>query len=62
MTNIRYIKKNRHPKKSRGGDSSGDISREEMRSYYQNDIVESLLSEKKKDEFGYRKWNQLNFK
>ena len=62
MTNLKYIKRTRHPKKSRGGDSLGDNGREEIKSYYQNGIVGLLIADKKKDGFGYRKWNQLNFK
>jgi|WetSurMetagenome_2_1015567.scaffolds.fasta_scaffold129629_3 hypothetical protein len=63
VTNIKYIKRSRHPKKGRGGDSLGENGREEIKSYYyQNGIIELLLADKKKDGFGYRKWNQLNFK
>lgn len=62
VTNLRYIKRSRHPNKIRGGDSLGDNGREEIKSYYQYDIFGLLYTDKKKDVFGYRKWNQLNFK
>ncbi|MFA5404227.1 MAG: hypothetical protein WC358_04780 [Ignavibacteria bacterium] len=62
MTNIKYIKRCRHRKKIHGGDSLGDNGKEEIKSFYQNEIIELLLADKKKKGFGYSKWNQLNFK
>ena len=62
MTNIRYIKRNRRPKRNRGGDSLGDTGREEIKALYQSGIIGLLLGDKKKEGFGFRKWNQLNFK
>lgn len=62
MANIKYIKKSRHPRRNHGGDSLGDVGREEIKNYYQNGIISLLLADKKKNGFGFRKWNQLNFK
>lgn len=62
MTNIKYIKRNRHHKKNFGGGSFEDNKKDEIKSFYQNGLIDMLSSEKRKDGFGNSKWNQLNFK
>lgn len=61
MTNIKYIRRSRHHSKNRGGGSSENSGREK-KAYYRNSILDMLALSKRKDEFGYNKWNQLNFK
>jgi|WetSurMetagenome_2_1015567.scaffolds.fasta_scaffold07866_5 hypothetical protein len=62
MTNLRFIKKSRHPRRNIGGNSAREYIKEEKKSFYFNDITSFNIDEKKNSENYNKNWNQFNFK
>jgi hypothetical protein len=63
MTNIRFIKKSRHPRRNNGGGSSREYGKEEKKSFYLVDTTNlNMMDEKKNGESYNKNWNQYNFK
>jgi len=61
MTNIRFTKKSRHPRRNNGGVSSGKKESKEVK-LFANDIINNFSDDKKKNYEIDKKWNQINFK
>jgi hypothetical protein len=61
MTNIRFIKKSRHPRRTTGENSSGDKGREENKSSF---LMNSNKrnEEEKKEYMNFNNQYKLNFK
>lgn len=62
MTNIRFTKKNRHPRRNNGGVSSGKKENREDK-LFSNDINTNFSADAKKSYDNVNtKWNQINLK
>jgi len=62
MTNIRFIKKSRHPRRNNGGNSAREYIKDEKKSFYLNDNSILNMDEKKNSENYNKNWNQIFFK
>jgi hypothetical protein len=62
MTNIRFIKKSRHPRRNRGDNSLGEKGQEENKSVLKYDNENSFDDNKRNIYLDFYKQYQLNFK